>query len=569
MKATAVLISGMLAGLGGAFLVDYTGIYHEGQTGGRGYIGLAAMIFGNWRPGGLLAGSALFGYTDSLQQQTSPQTVHALLLLAAILLLVLTAAWLFYQVDGARRAIVSSCRRRARAGSGTSSPTPSRRSSPRTRRRSSRCSCLAVASQRLRTACGRRHPWRRGQGPDRSSMVRTTTIDLASSDVVANPYPFFAAERAVAPVQWHDGLGMWLTFSHAAANSVLRHRGLGRVWAPRWPNEPMPAFDLIHVNSLLESEPPKHTRLRRLIAAAFGRGHVERLRPRVAQLATVLADRVADAGSDGSKVDLIAEFAEPLPVQVIAELLGVPEVDWHLLRPWSNAIVKMYEYDVTTEQRAEAEQASADFVAYLRSLVAERRVKPSDDLLSSMLAETDSDGARLSEDELITTCTLVLNAGHEATVNVVGNGVTALLHDRDQFAALARRLRVVDSAVEELIRYDSPLQLFERTAAEDVQIEDVTVRAGQKIAALLGAANRDPDVFDEPNRFDVTRADNPHLGFGAGIHFCVGAPLARVELQTSLATLRSRFPRLVLAAEPERRPEFVIRGVTSLPVTLN
>jgi cytochrome P450 len=395
-----------------------------------------------------------------------------------------------------------------------------------------------------------------------------TDLQLTAPDVVADPYPHFAAARRRAAVQWHDGLGMWLTFTHDAANTVLRTRSLGRVWAPRWPEVSMPSFELIHVNSLLENEPPVHTRLRRLIAGAFGRGHVERLRPRVAELAGRLADHVADAGSAGAVVDLIALYAEPLPVQVIAELLGVPESDWHLLRPWSNAIVKMYEYAVSDAQRAAAEQASSEFVAYLRELVALRRKSPGDDLISSLIAETDAEGARLTEDELITTCTLLLNAGHEATVNVVGNGVTALLGHPEQLAALRADDALVPSAVEELIRYDSPLQLFERTALSDTTVGDVVVERGHKIAALLGAANRDPAVFVEPDRFDFTRADNPHLGFGAGIHFCVGAPLARVELQTSLRTLLRRFPRLSLHAAPQRRPEFVIRGVQSLPITI-
>jgi cytochrome P450 len=399
-------------------------------------------------------------------------------------------------------------------------------------------------------------------------MSVATSLELTSPEVVADPYPHFAAARQQAPVQWHDGLGMWLTFTHAAANAVLRTRTLGRVWTPRRPDEPMPAFALIHVNSLLENEPPAHTRLRRLVAGAFARGHVERLRPRVAELAERLADRVADAGSDGAVVDLIALYAEPLPVQVIAELLGVPEPDWHLLRPWSNAIVKMYEYGVSPAQRDAAERASAEFVDYLRGLVAERRRAPGPDLISSLIAETDGDGARLSEDELVTTCTLLLNAGHEATVNVVGNGMTALLTQPEQLAAVRADDGLVDPAVEELIRYDSPLQLFERTAIGTTTIEDVVIEQGQKIAALLGAANRDPAVFPDPDRFDVTRADNPHLGFGAGIHFCVGAPLARVELQTSLRTLMRRFPRLALHETPQRRPEFVIRGVVSLPVTI-
>jgi cytochrome P450 len=399
-------------------------------------------------------------------------------------------------------------------------------------------------------------------------MTAVTSLAVTSPEVVADPYPHFAAARARAAVQWHDELGMWLTFTHASANTVLRTRTLGRVWVSRWPDLPMPAFRMIHVNSLLENEPPVHTRLRRLVAGAFARGHVERLRPRVAELAARLADRVADAGSDGGPVDLIAEYAEPLPVEVIAELLGVPPPDRRLLRPWSNAIVKMYEYEVSDAQRSAAERASAEFVEYLRGLVAARRRAPGDDLISSLIAEVDSDGARLTEDELITTCTLLLNAGHEASVNVVGNGVWALLTHPKQLAGLRSDATVIPSAVEELIRYDSPLQLFERTALADTSVGGVVVEKGQKVAALLGAANRDPAVFAEPDRFDVRRDPNPHLGFGAGIHFCVGAPLARVELQASLRTLLARFPRLALGAAPPRRPEFVIRGVRSLPVTI-
>lgn len=387
---------------------------------------------------------------------------------------------------------------------------------------------------------------------------------LTDPDFVVDPYPVFATARTRGPVLWHEDSRMWLAVGYAAAGAVLRARTLGRVWSPP-AGEPMPAFALIHVNSLLENEPPVHTRLRRLVAGAFARGHVERLRPRVAELADRLADDVADAGADGGVVDLMPLYAEPLPVAVIAELLGVPEADRVLLRPWSNAIVKMYEYGITAGQRAAAETAAAEFVAYLRDLVAERRRRPSDDLISSMLVETDETG-RLSEDELVTTCTLLLNAGHEATVNVVGNGLAALFAHPDELARVRRDPALVPTAVEELIRFDSPLQLFERTALTDTEIGGVTVAAGTKIAALLGAANRDPEVFTNPDRLDVARERNPHLGFGAGIHFCVGAPLARLELQASFATLLRRFPELRFAATPVRRPEFVIRGVESLPV---
>ncbi len=283
---------------------------------------------------------------------------------------------------------------------------------------------------------------------------------------------------------------------------------------------------------------------------AFARGHVERLRPRVAELAERLADDVADAGADGSPVDLIALYAEPLPVQVIAELLGVPGARLAA----AAAVVERDREDVRVRGDARAARGGRDGVARVRRVPARagrgcagvRRATTWSPRSSPRPTPT---ARRLTEDELVTTCTLLLNAGHEATVNVVGNGVTALLSHPDELAALRADPALVPSAVEELIRYDSPLQLFERTAVADTRVGDVVVEAGTKIAALLGAANRDPAVFADPDRFDVARADNPHLGFGAGIHFCVGAPLARVELQASLRTLLRRFPALALAAD--------------------
>ena len=387
-------------------------------------------------------------------------------------------------------------------------------------------------------------------------------FDPAAPALVADPYPVFAAERARARAAWHDGLGMWVTYGHAEADAVLRDRRLGRLWTLRWPEESLPAYTLLHVHSMLENEPPVHTRLRRLVAAGFSRGQVERLRSRV----MVVAHELASAMS--GTVDLLPAYAEPLPVAVIAALLGVPDSDRGLLRPWSNAIVKLYEYRVLPETRVAAEAAAAEYVAYVRSLIAYRRRHPGDDLLSSLIGIRDADGSRLSEDELVATAVLLQMAGHEASVNVVGNGVLALLRHPDQLARLRADPSLLESAVEELIRYDSPLQLFERTAKQDVPVAGVTVRAGQKIAALLGAANRDPAVFADPDRLDVGRAVNPHLGFGAGIHYCLGAPLARVELQVSLATLLARFGRLELAGEPVRRPEFVLRGLASLPVAV-
>jgi cytochrome P450 len=394
------------------------------------------------------------------------------------------------------------------------------------------------------------------------------SLDPTDPAVVADPYAAFAAARAVAPVQWSERLGLWLAFTHAESNAVLRDRRLGRIWRDREPAERFGSFNLVHRNALLEMEPPDHTRLRRLVSAAFARGHVERLRPWVQRYAEELVDGLVERSGGTEPVDVLSGMAEQLPVGVIAELLGVPDADRPLLRPWSNAIVKMYEYGRTTQVEDAAERAAAEFVAYLRGLAAERRRAPGEDLLTHLVTVRDAEGDRLTEDELVTTCILLLNAGHEATVNVSGNGLLALLEHPGQLARLREDPALLPTAVEELMRFDSPLQLFERTATADVGVGGVTVREGQKIAALLGSANRDPAVFADPDTLDVGRSDNPHVSFGAGVHFCIGAPLARVELQASFGALLDRTSRLELGGEPVRRPEFVIRGLADLPVVL-
>jgi unspecific monooxygenase len=294
---------------------------------------------------------------------------------------------------------------------------------------------------------------------------------------------------------------------------------------------------------MMENEPPEHTRLRRPVAAAFARGHVERLRPRVRALAATLLAEVDPTG-----FDVIADYAEPLPVLVIAALLGVPASYADSLRAWSQAIVRMYEPAPAQAVVDAAVAAASDFDALVRVLVAERRAHPADDLITDLVA------TELTEDEVVAAVVLLLNAGHEASVNVFGNGLVAMLR-RGLVPA-----EDVALTVEEMLRFDSALQLFERTATEDVEIGGVVVEAGQKIAALLGAANRDPAVFDRADDFDVARDPNPHLAFGVGVHFCLGAPLARMELAESVATLFSTFPDLALTAEPESRGTFVLRG---------
>ncbi len=364
--------------------------------------------------------------------------------------------------------------------------------------------------------------------------------------------------------------GRWVATTHDAVSAVLRNRTLGRLWSDWEPTDHMEPFNALHRHQLMENEPPEHTRMRRLLAGAFGRGHVERMRPRIEQLADAMLDDLAAA--DGS-VDVLARYAEPMPVFVIADLLGVPREDHVRLRDWSQAIVHMYEQGVGQDVRDAAVTASEEFAAYVRDVVALRRAEPGDDLVSDLLAERDA-GRGFTDDELVATVVLLLNAGHEASVNVFGNGVHALLAHRDQLARVTSGEVTVATALEELIRFDAPLQMFERTATADVEVAGVTVRAGETVACLMGSANRDAAVFGaDPttgaDAFDVARDPNPHVGFGLGLHFCLGAPLARVELEITVRRLLERFPDLALTGVAPRRPTWVLRGYESIEVTLS
>jgi cytochrome P450 len=410
----------------------------------------------------------------------------------------------------------------------------------------------------------------------------SAVLDLSDPEVVANPYPRFAALRSAAPVAWHSGLGQWVVTSHGLCGAALRDRRLGRIFRPREPEGVWGTFNWLHADSILDCEPPKHTRLRRLVAGAFGRGHIQRLAPRVEELAQGLLDECAPVSDDRGRFvrsgpdtssaqilespafDVIADYAEPLPVLVIAELLGVPEADRHLLRPWSQAIVKMYEVDRTPEQEEAAQRAAGEFAVYVEQLAADRADHPGEDLLSDLVQARDG-GDRLSTRELVATAVLLLNAGHEASVNGFGNGLHSWLTAQDRPTVDVEDPVVVERLVEELLRHDSPLHLFERTAKQPVDIGGAHLEPGDKLAVLLGAANRDPAVFDDPDRFDPRRDPNPHLAFGLGIHFCLGAPLARLELGISARTLLRRCPRLEVV-EATRRPTFVLRGFERLVV---
>jgi cytochrome P450 len=303
------------------------------------------------------------------------------------------------------------------------------------------------------------------------------------------------------------------------------------------------------------------------VQKAFTPGRINALQPNITQLCEQLLDDAhAKLKTEGS-FDILADYAEPLPVLVIADLLGVPRDMAGDLRRWSQDIVKMYEFGRTREQELQAQQSGSDFVSYISALAAERKINPQNDLITA-LVEVEEQGEKLNEHELIAMCVLLLNAGHEASVNGFGNGMVALFRNPDQLELLANDPRTYSqTALEEFMRFDSPLHFFDRTATADTQIGSTTVKAGQKAGALLGAANRDGSVFENVDTFDITREANPHIAFGAGIHFCIGAPLARLEMNTSLPMMFERFPQLKLAGTPVQRPTFVLRGWETIPAT--
>lgn len=385
-----------------------------------------------------------------------------------------------------------------------------------------------------------------------------------------NPYPTYEMLRASSPILYAEDLNMWFISAYEDVSTLLRDHRFGRSIDHVLTREqrglpPKPAhlapFNKLSEHSMFDKEPPDHTRLRSLVHKAFTPRRVENLRGQIQTITDQLLDAVQERGT----MDMLADFAVPLPVTVIAELLGIPESDRHLLRPWSQDIVTMYELDHTQEQEHRAIQAAVEFSAYLRDLARERREHPQDDLITA-LALVQEEGDRLTEDELVATCVLLLNAGHEATVNVIGNGMFALLSNPDQFDLLKRQPDAVPTAVEEMMRYDTPLQLFRRWVLEDVTYKGHQFKQGTEIALLFGSANRDPARFDNPDVLDVTRRDNPLISFSLGIHYCLGAPLARLELQIAVAILLRRMPNLRLVEPPQYRDSVVIRGLRELKV---
>jgi len=384
-------------------------------------------------------------------------------------------------------------------------------------------------------------------------------------DFVADPYPTYHRLRSEDPVH-ESPLGFWVLTRYEDVVATLRD--------PRFAKEPMIAavaarlgFDAGAVGiSMLDRDPPDHTRLRGLASKAFTPRVVERLRPRVQEIVDGLLDRVERAGA----MDLIEEFAYPIPVNVICEMLGVPVEDHEQFKGWSldlarglDSIMLGPESDVVKRSGKAREGLSN----YIRQLIGERRSAPRGDLLSALIA-TEEAGDKLSEPELVAMSILLLVAGHETTVNLIGNGMLALLRHPDQLRQLRERPDLIGSAVEELLRYDGPVQRTARTPSEDVTIGNRTIPGGAIVMPFIGAADRDPAQFRDPDRLDITRTENRHIAFGLGIHFCLGAPLARIEGQIAISTLVKRMPKLALAVErPEHRQSLTLRGLTALPVS--
>jgi cytochrome P450 len=406
--------------------------------------------------------------------------------------------------------------------------------------------------------------------------MRRLKLDPHEPRFFQNPYEAYAFLHAVSPVFYWEEFGFWCFIGFEDVSRLLRDRNFGRQNPEGAPSPQSPGasrghvrhFDVLEEHSLLEREPPVHTRLRTLVTRAFVSRQVERLKPRLESLSHELIDRFEHAGS----ADLITAYATPLPVTIIADMLGIDEAMGPQLLDWSHAMVAMYAHGRTREIEDRANLASQDFAQFIRDELKARRSRPGDDLLS-LLALAESDAGKLTQDELVST------AGHEATVHQTGNAVKCLLETFDDPAAVLRDDIMAERFVEEALRFDAPLHMFTRYANSDIDlprdgsdlridgaanVNSLTISKGEMIGLMLGAANRDPKVFCRANLFDPDRSDQKNVTFGAGIHFCIGAPLARLELQVSLKVLVQRLPNLKLTKPPKYRDSYHFHGLERL-----
>ena len=398
-------------------------------------------------------------------------------------------------------------------------------------------------------------------------------FDPYSPEFLDDPYPTYARLRQESPAFYDETWELTFFCRHDDVSAILkdrdrfgrdfRHRLASdevdpdlyhRIYPPQWP-----IWSRYVRESFIDLEPPRHTRLRRLVSKAFTRRSSEAFRPRLEEAAARIIDQALESGT----LDVIGDFATPIPVAMIAELMGLPASDHQQVLDWSHAIVKVFDQNVTDADGEAAESATKDFVAYLEDVVEMRRKTRGEDLISSMVDVEDA-GDTLTDEEIVGTSILTLNAGHEATVHAIGNGLLALARDSGQYARLHRREVTIDTVVDELLRYDSPLQMFERWVLVDTEVAGVGLAKGSKVGLLFGSANHDPEVFGDPETLDLARQPNPHVSFGAGLHYCVGAPLARVELEAALGAFAARVAAIDLTEASGRIRSLVFRGLERL-----
>lgn len=395
--------------------------------------------------------------------------------------------------------------------------------------------------------------------------------NLKRPEVRANPYPFYAGLRSEDPVHWDEELGFWVLTRYADIASVYQDPRFSRAQGLQSGYERLPASEQTIAEpvyrcfskTMFYSDPPYHTRLRGLVSSAFTPTAVERMRPYVQRT----VDSLLDAVEANGKMDAIRDFANPLPIMVIAQMLGLPSEERGQFKQWSDDLFAILgSVPHSPELMEGAARSLTALTGYITELSEARRSQPREDLLTA-LVEASQDGEQLTREELVANMIILLSAGHETTINLIGNGLLALLRDPDQLQKLRAEPGLVYSAVEEMMRYDNPVQIAYRSAGEDVEIGGKQIRKGELVNSVLAAGNRDPERFSEPDRFDITRDEGRHLGFGLGIHFCLGAPLVRLEAQTAFTAILRRFPELSLAAENlEWQEHPIFRGVKSLPV---
>ena len=401
--------------------------------------------------------------------------------------------------------------------------------------------------------------------PTHTITKQSISCDPGNAEFYNNPYPVYDEMRRAGPCFFWEEYQIWCYSDHASVNQILRDRRFGRqlpdvdplAIAPQY-LKPFYAFE---AGSILELEPPDHTRLKRLINRAFVSRQIETLRPKIVKLTHQLID-----GFEKSRnVDLLSEFAEIIPVQIITQMLGIPAGHSRQLLQWSHDMVAMYQHNRSRLIEDAAVAATKEFSHFVSQIISERRSKPTQDLISHLVTQQDS-GEDLSDSEMVTTCILLLNAGHEATVHGLGNGVKALLENIDAPAPLFTQINKIPAICEELLRFDPPLHKFTRYALEDLEFDGRTYKKGETVGLMLGAANRDPAKFDNPNELDFDRPGlaSANMAFGAGIHFCIGAPLARLEMQVALPILFQRLPNIALAKRPIYADRYHFHGLEEL-----